>query len=117
VHSCCGDELFDFGYSAILGGEPFKQSASAMADSLMWAQGVACSKEEGTGKFCSTILKNGTVEECGDCTLKYLGAMMSSWHGVGRAPSKKGFESLIEKCCVDPGKYPHETWTMPELPR
>ena len=89
-----------------------------MTDSLIWAQGLACLKEEGTGKFCGPILTNGTaVDKCGDCTLKHMAGMMSSWYGIGRAPSKRAFDVLLEECCVDKAKYPHETWTAPELPQ
>jgi hypothetical protein len=117
VHDCCGNERFDFGSSAILGRQPFQQSASDMADALAWAQGTACLREEGSGNFCAPKLTNGTFEECGDCTLKYLAAMMSSWYGIGRAPSETTFSALLDKCCVDPGKYPHSNWTIPDLPR
>lgn len=116
MHDCCGDELFDFGWNAIQGGKPFKQSASALADALVWAQSVACLKEESTEKYCGPILTNGTMEKCGDCTLKYLAAMLSSWYGLGQAPSKKGFQGLLETCCVDSAKYPYQNWTAPELP-
>lgn len=100
----------------MLGGLPYNQSASAMADALVWAQDVACLKEEGTGNFCGPILTNGTWEKCGDCTLKYMAGMLSSWYGSGPAPSKKGFDRLLEECCVDPAKYPVANWTAPELP-
>lgn len=116
MHDCCGDELFDFGWSSIQGGDPFNQSASAMADALVWAQGVACLKEEDTGKYCGTILTNSTMEKCGDCTLKYLAAMLSSWYGLGEAPSQKGFQWLLGTCGVDPARYPVQKWTAPELP-
>jgi hypothetical protein len=43
--------------------------------------------------------------------------MLSSWYGLSEAPSKKGFQGLLETCGVDPAKYPYQNWTAPELPR
>lgn len=87
-----------------------------MADSLLWAHNVSCLTDEGSHEFCAPKLTNGTFEKCADCSLKYLASMMSSWYGVGRAPSASHFDALLEECCVDKANYPITNWTWPEVP-
>lgn len=93
------------------------QTAGNLADSLVWAQGLVCLKDEISCDFCAPELRNGSLDKCADCRLKYLAALMSSWYGVARAPSNKTFTMLLEDCCVDLSKYPHGDWTSPAIPR
>lgn len=116
MHQGCGNDLYDFGYNVVLGGEAFLQAPGDMADAMIWAQNVTCLKDKTSSEYCAPKLVNGTLDKCADCNLKYLAALMSSWYGFALAPSNSSFTNLLQNCSVDPSLYPYSNWTSPPLP-